>query len=403
MKEKSSVKISFGSRLLYYFLAVVLWIAAKLVLGFRLDIEDEVKKWKKSKNSFVIFSAHPSVVDAIVLQFACFPRYARFVVAAQQLYSGFRGWGLRALHVIPKKQFTPDIRAIMEMIRTVKSGLILGMMPEGRVSLDTTQNPIDPSTAKLIKKLGVPVAVLIPHGTYFVKPPYLAKGIVRGKISGELKALFNEEDVKTLTSDEIMEKLSLAISYNESESLRGTGHKYGSKSKPYMRNVTNLFYRCPSCGAMYTIGSDGRKISCSECGMSIDISREMFFISENKELPDNIAAWNKTQLDYEHGYWSAPGASFSSRVSKTVMHIGSEDSFTEAGEGILTLDSEGMHYKDDEETLDIPLHAIPGVSGEYEKRFVTFYQEDIIRRFYLEDVRMVARFINSLMVLKGLK
>ena len=56
--------------------------------------------------------------------------------------------------VIPKKQFTPDISAVKEMMMTVKKGDALAMMPEGRVSLDGTPSPIDISTAKLIKKLG---------------------------------------------------------------------------------------------------------------------------------------------------------------------------------------------------------------------------------------------------------
>ena len=159
---------------------------------------------EKIRESFVILSAHPSEVDALVMLFACFPRYARFVVAAQQLYQGTKGKLLRALHVVPKKQFTPDIKSIIEMIRTVKSGFILGMMPEGRVSMDSTENPIDDSTAKLIKKLGVPVAVLKPYGTYFVKPPFKSKGIIRGKAGGELKALYDTEDLAKMPDDEVI-------------------------------------------------------------------------------------------------------------------------------------------------------------------------------------------------------
>ena len=405
MKNDNSVKISFWSKLLYYFITVVLWIASAIVLGFRLRTDKKVKEWKRSKKSFIILSAHPSEVDAIVMLFACFPRYARFVVAAQQLYKGFQGKGLRALQVIPKKQFIPDIKAIKEMMRTVKSGLILGMMPEGRVSMDSTENPMEDSTAKLIKKLGVPVAVLIPHGTYFVKPPYRYKGVTVGKISGELKALFDDEDIRSLSNEEIMEGLRSALSYNISEELRGSGYTYGSKSKPAMHNVSKLFYRCPKCGRFYTVSDENGVLHCSGCGMTMDLTKEMFFVSDDKSLPDNIAAWNKTQLEYEHGYWKDPDARFESRTRKSMMELGKDVdfAFVENCDGVLSLDHEGMHYKDPYETIDVPLSIIPGVSGDYENSFICFYQEDYIRRFYLEDPRMVARFINSLMVLKGLK
>ena len=56
------------------------------------------------------------------------------------------------------------------MIKTVRDGDVLAMMPEGRVSLDGTSSPIDPSTAKLLQKLACPTAVMVPRGTYFVKP-----------------------------------------------------------------------------------------------------------------------------------------------------------------------------------------------------------------------------------------
>ncbi len=53
--------------------------------------------------------------------------------------------------------------------------------------------------------------------------------------------------------------------------------------------------------------------------------------------------------------------------------------------------------------IDIALPLLPGVSGDYENSFITLYKEDIIRRFYTDNVKEVARFINSLMVLKDWK
>ena len=71
--------------------------------------------------------------------------------------------------------------------------------------------------------------------------------------------------------------------------------------------------------------------------------------------------------------------------------------------GKIVLSREGRHYEDPEETLDVPLASLPGISADYSKGFIVLYQGDLIRRFYLDDRRMTARFVNSLMVLKGLK
>ena len=404
MEKDSSLKIGFWTRALYFITALVLKIVCFIVLGFRLRSDEKVKEWKRQKRSFVILSTHPSEIDAVALLESCFPRYARFVVGAQQLYKGFKGKGLRALKVIPKKQFIPDVKAIKEMMRTVRNGMILGMMPEGRVSLDSTQNPIDDATAKLIKKLGVPVAVLKPHGSYFIKPPYKYKGIIRGKFSAELTAILDEEDVEKLSAEEIMGCLTEAMKYNESEYLRGTGNKYGSKSKPYMQGVSNLFYRCPVCGKLYTVSQDDKHLFCKECGMKAEISREMFFTSEDTKVPDNIAAWNETQINFEHEFWKDSEAKISSKTKKSLMILGRDEDFTFSDlEGNLSLDAQGFHYEDSEETINVPIDALPGFSADYEFGFIVYYKDETIYRFYLEDVRMCARFVNSLMVLKNLK
>ena len=403
--EDNQSKVSFITKLIHGICSVGIRIAIFLVLGFRFHTDKEVKAWKRSKKSFLIMSAHPSEMDAVIMLCAGFPRYTRYVVGAQQLYKGFQGKCLQFLKVIPKKQFTSDVRAIKDMIRTVKNGYVLGMMPEGRVSMDGTPSPIDESTGKLIKKLAVPVAVLLPHGTYFVKPPYKSDGIIRGKISGELKALFSEQDVAEMSAEELTEKLAAALDYNACEELRGTGRKYGSKKKPYMVNVANLFYRCPKCGKLYTIESADDHIRCTYCGMETAITQEMFFSCDDPNIPDNIAAWNKGQLEFEHEYWKDPEASISFDVKKAFMILGKDSDFgpTDDRGGVLKLDPSGMHYSDEDEALDIPLHAIPGVSADYQRGFIAFYQDNLIRRFYLENIKYAARFVNSLMVLKGLK
>ncbi len=403
--EDKKLKIGIWSRILYGILGAVMNLIIRLLAGFRLKTDPEVKEWKRSKKSFVILCAHHSEADAVVMLAATFPRYARFVVGAQQLYKGFKGKILRQLQVISKKQFTPDIKAIKEMIRTVKAGYILGMMPEGRVSMDGTSNPIDDSTAKLLKKLGVPVAVLKPHGTYFLIDPYGGFKVHLGKIGGDLKCLFDEEEIKELPGEEIMDRLNEAISFNAFEETRGTGRKYGSKNKPWMNRISNILYRCPKCGKLYTMDDDGRKLFCTSCGMTMGVTREMFFIPEEEGLPDNPADWNKGQLEFEHGFWSDPSASIGSGVRKSVMELGKDIDFGPVGErdGKIILSREGLNYEDPEETLDVPLASLPGVSADYSKGFIVLYQGDLIRRFYLDDRRMTARFVNSLMVLKGLK
>ena len=403
MKENKSKKISFGTKLFYGFLCLIVSIVIKLVLGFKLREDEQVRSWRKSKQSYVILSAHPSEADAAVLLAALFPRYARFVVGAQQLYKeGIFGWLLRTMHVIPKRQFTNDVPAIKEMIQTVRDGYVLAMMPEGRVSMDGTENPIDPSTVKLLKKLKVPVAILIPEGTFFIRPSYHWNAIKLGKINGEIRCLFTAEDLENMSAEEMEDRINKEFRYNAFEQVKGSGNTYGSKKKPAMEHVSNLFYRCPECSSMYTVGEDGDVISCSSCGFTVNVSRELFFESPSGEsIPENAAVWNKAQIEFEKEFWKADDAALEFTVEKQMLKLRVDQDFRTVCSGTLVLDKTGMRYTDEQEEIEVPLAVLPGVSADYMNGRITYYQGDDIRRFQMEDVHYPARFINSLMVLKG--
>lgn len=397
---KKPKSVNFFSKLFYFVLAFFVRIFAGLLFGMSVKTDEAVRQWKKTGQSFIILCAHPSEIDAIVLLSASFPRYARFVVGAQQLYKGTQGKILRMLGVIPKKQFVSDIRAIKEIMKSIKAGQVVGMMPEGRVSMDGTENPIEMSTAKLLKQLGVPVAILIPHGTYFVKPPYNNKSIIRGKISAELRCLFTEDELKISSAEELYERIESSFVYNASEELRGSGLKYGNAKKIPMQGVENLFYLCPKCGKTYTIKRNGTALECS-CGLKLLPNREMFFAAEEENLPDTVFAWNKLQLAYEEEFWTED-ASISFKVRESLLTIGAETDYEDRGSGVLTLSCKGLSFNGENEDFEVPIKSIPGVSADYQFGFIAYYKDNDIRRFTFEDKRHAARFVNSLMTIKKL-
>jgi len=400
--EHQSKNYTIWNYLLYLLVGGFVKLTLKLVFGFKLNADNQVKAWKKEGKSFVVLCAHPSEFDATIMLSAVLPNKVRFVAGAQQLYKGVQGAFLRGLGVIPKKQFVPDISSIKEMMTTVKSGMILGFMPEGRVSLDGTENPNDISTAKLVKKLGVSVAILKPQGSFFVKPSYNWSALIKGPVSAELSCFLTAEEVEALSPDEILSRLDKECKYNESEALRGSGKIYGKKNAPAMERVSNIMYRCPCCGSLYTI-VDNR---CRKCNLEIIPGSDMFFdfpSTNSDELPDNVAAWNKMQLDFEKSFWADENARIEFDVQKYMLTLKKETEFRLAGDGFLSLDKNGLHYKDKDETIDVPLGILPGVSADYMNGYITYYSGDDIRRFALKNAQYAARFVNSLMVLKGLK
>jgi len=401
--QKKKSRYTFFNYLFYLLVGYVVKLLVKIIFGFKLNTDEKVLAWKKEKRSFIILCDHPSEFDATLLLSACLPNKVRFVAGAQQLYKGVQGAFLRWLKVIPKKQFVADISSVKEMILAVKSGMILGMMPEGRVSLDGTENPQDISTAKLIKKLGVPVAILKPKGTYFVKPSYNYSALIKGKLSADLYCLFEEDEIAESSPEEILEILKSHCVYNESESVKKEKINFGKPGKPCMEKVSNILYRCPSCKRLYTMKDENSKLFCTECGLLLKLLPTMQFECENKDIPDNIADWNKTQLEFEKQFWENHDAKLEFPVQKYMLTLKKEIDFRKCEEGILSLDRNGLHYSSEAETINEAISNLPGVSADYMNGFITYYSGDHIRRFFLNDVKSAARFVNSLMTLKAEK
>lgn len=405
MKDRKDI----GKRIAFFILSLVVRIVCGIWMKLIIVKDDSVRRWQKSKEPLLILCAHPSEMDAAVLLAASFPRYTRFVAGALQLCKpGMQSKLLRMIGVIPKKQFIPDISAVREMMLTVKNGDALAMMPEGRVSTDGTPSPIDISTAKLIKKLGANVAVLIPHGTYFVKPPYNYSGMIPGKMSGELKGLLSAESIEEKSADEILALLTSALAYDASEELRTSGNTYGKKDSVPMEGVSNLFYRCPSCGSLFTVSDRDGIISCEKCGLNLQAERNMFMAcrvpgaDKTAVIPDTVAGWNSLQKEWEKEFWSDPDAELILPVRKDTMILKEETEYTIRGNGTLRLSSAGLEYSDDEESFCVPLSSVPGVSADYKYGHIVFYQGDLMRRFVFSDKRLTVRFVNSLMTLKSL-
>ncbi len=398
----SAVKFLFG------FLAAVLSVAMLALFGFRCKTDKTVRRWKRKRGSFVILCAHPSEIDAVALLCSLFPRFARIVAGKQQLYRGPRGALFRKLGCIGKTQFCPDLSAVREMFDTVRDGHILAMMPEGRVSMDGTASPIDLPTAKLLQKLKVPVAVLIPHGSYFIKPPYDNRSVILGPMRAELRALYTAEEVVSLSAEELLAGVNEALAYDESAFTRARRFRYGLLKREPKRNISHLFYRCPVCGDLYTVGDAGKLLRCSACGTEWKLSPRSFFpvnaatLPEGTDVtpPDDIRRWNLTQLAFEDEFWADPAAAFTEEVKKAVMIMGGSDDFAPAGGGTLSLTHEGFRYRDDSEEIFLPLAGIAGFSADYLRGDIVLYRGELLTRFIFDDPRKVARLMNALAALK---
>lgn len=387
----------------YFFTAFFLRIAMRVMLGMKIEIDPQVKAWKKSKKPFIMLCTHPSELDAAVLLESIYPRYGNIVAGAQQLHDGtVRGWLFRKMNCIPKMQFVPDINAVRSMMNALKAGHIVGFMPEGRVSMDGTTCFFDISTAKFIKKMKVPVAVVKPENTFHVCSSYGFEHYALGKIGGTVVPLCTAEEADELSVEELYERMKTVMAYNQFENLTPAS-RYGRKKGVHMKDVSCLYYYCPECGAFDTITDDGKTIRCTACGAESKLERSQLFTPVKGNLPADTAAWNKLQVELEEKRWSEdPKRELSFPVRRVERGLTSDKPFEEVSTGTLSLTRERLLYTDDNDGtfIEVPADQLAGLSADYLYGYVVLYQGGVNRRLYTPEGTDVSKLINSITALR---
>jgi 1-acyl-sn-glycerol-3-phosphate acyltransferase len=87
----------------------------------------------------VVAGNHLSALDGVVLALVVGQRrrrMTRFLVAAEFFSKPQFGWALRSYRQIPLRRGEGDVDALDEAVRTVRSGALAGIFPEGRVNAD---------------------------------------------------------------------------------------------------------------------------------------------------------------------------------------------------------------------------------------------------------------------------
>ena len=144
---------------------------------------------KKEKGSYILLSNHASRMDYIFTAIPLLPHTFNFVVGYNEFFRSHLHGIFSLMHEIPKKNFTPDLYAIMEMKRVINNGGRLTLFPEGMSSISGGSQPVALGTAKLLKFLKVPVYLSNIKGAYLVSPKFNLKER-KGPVEVSFKKLF---------------------------------------------------------------------------------------------------------------------------------------------------------------------------------------------------------------------
>lgn len=324
---------------LWFFRSTIrIYINAKVKRKILFDKKDLPKQ-------FVMVCNHPSGFDNLYAVDCLYPtRKINFISNRYYFYKNFLGKMLNKVGCIPKSIFSSDVESLKNCLRIVKEGGNLGIMADVRLSMYGQTEDVPQTTAKFIKKLGLPVYVMHFDGSYMEKPKW-AKGPRKGVVEVNCFKLYDAEELATATAEDVNQKMRQAIYYDDFEWIK-TRPDITYKSKKIAEGLENILYKCPHCGKEFALHSKKDLFFCAECGYTVKMdNRYGFSALDNKPLYfENLRDWFKWQKAEIAQQIEFPDYALSAHVILKKRSLDGKNYLREAGEGICTLNHEGLTY-----------------------------------------------------------
>ena len=221
------------------------------------------KAVKQLKGPYLILSSHASFMDFAQMVCGLFPRTTGWVMSVEEFRRG--DWLMYGIGGMPKRKFTHDIvtaKHVMRYVKTLKHTCTI--YPEARFSLAGINERLDDALGKLCKHLKVPVVLFKANGNFLCSPQWCKHPYKKIRQEAEISLLISEEELKTMTADEVQAKIEKAFERDEYKWQVEKG--YHIKSKHRAKGLHRILYKCPACGEEFKMNSEGTKLWCEGCG-----------------------------------------------------------------------------------------------------------------------------------------
>ena len=249
---------------------------------------------------------------------------------------------LRYLGAIPKSMFATDMENIKSCLRVLNAGDMLAMMPEARLSTVGKYEGIQDSTYKFIQRMGVPVYTVRLDGGYLADPKW-GDGVRKGGVvEATLSPLFSAEELKTVTLEQLKQRVDAALAYDDFKWLE-TRPEIKYKRKTLAKGLENILYLCPNCRAKYSLTTDKRTITCTNCGMQATLN-DRYAFTDGKPFV-NFAKWYEWQTQETAKEVAKDGYALTSKVELRHGSIDGKSLTRKAGDGVCVLDKTGLIYR----------------------------------------------------------
>ena len=214
------------------------------------------------KPPYMILSNHMAFVDFELVSLATNMKRVNNVVNIDGYYK--RAWLLEWIGAICTRKFTQDMHLIKSIRKVLDRGDILCMYPEARYSPCGVRSYLPESLGILVKRCGVPIVAAVHRGNHLHAPAWNFRKKRKVPLHTTLTQIITAEETKTLSVEQINERLRAALDYDEYKYQLDNGILI---TEPYRaEGLHKVLYKCPSCLVESKMESEGVEIFCKECG-----------------------------------------------------------------------------------------------------------------------------------------
>ncbi|MEG1633781.1 MAG: lysophospholipid acyltransferase family protein [Oscillospiraceae bacterium] len=339
---------------------------------------------------YVLVSNHASRADYVFTGLAMWPDAFNYVVGYNEFFRGHLARLLRALQVVPKKNFTPQPYAVKQMLRIIKEGGRIMIMPEGMSSISGGSQPCALGGGRLFKRLGVPVLYTKIAGGYLTNPKYCLDERP-GKVEVTVDLLFSPEQLEALSADELQAEMNAKLRHDDYEWNKTARVKYDGHGE-MAKNLHQLLFWCPKCGAELQMQSEGNSLTCRACGNGATLNEYCDLIPNGPDcvIPETPSLWFDEQRAHVRELVRSSDYVLTEHIKLGELpkhgFLKKDDTSIPCGEGTLTLNREGLRYDGTRNGAHfeffVPIKRLPtyGMCTDV-SRFYTFVDGEFLEFF----------------------
>ncbi len=314
-------------------------IYARLLCKFKFNM---VESGERVKGPALLISNHTSNDDYKFIAAAVRPARITFLVTYHFFtFKKLAPW-LKAIGAIPKYQFTTDLEAMRKIQYVVqKEKGVVYIAPEGTIYGSGHLGYISPAIAKMVRFLKVPVYACKIEGAGLGNAKWSVHKH-KGKVSIQTKKIIDGAESTTLTTDQIMERITSYLTYNEFDFQKRENFKIKGDDKAL--GFETMYYKCPSCGSEFKLRTEGNDVYCPECGARATFQDDFTFKwAGDKQYFENYSQWYDWQYDAVKKEVEKPDFKMEAEVDYGIDRPG-VDNYVKVGHGVLTFTHDGWDY-----------------------------------------------------------